>query len=1018
MIAQNPMTGAPIKIMRSESSIWRNKKTLLWLKGQATDLPWDRFDTLTVGPEDTQKWLSEKKRVDFVILTETDEMTQNWLLNATYKSHKMIFITRALVISIGEAKFRSLGVTNVVCLDELHLMYSFLGHKWDSSIEDGILLAAALLRYSILSGVSTRPQRRLDAFKVNEISLSYESCKPPKPLWFITQFYKSDKPERYAEIKKCLEMNTICPYIDKIVLLNEKDYSKDFSKSKKIQQVIVGKRSTYKMVLEYIKEKVPEGVICVFANADIFLDTQDSWRDMWAVDMVDQFLALLRWDVQKNSESKLFGPRNDSQDTWCVLSDSVKNTKKVWDWSELDFPFGKAGCDNAITVEMMKLKFCVSNPALSLKTHHLQVTEYRTYNKQDVVDKPSYLYVDPTGIHDMKPIYDLSKFEAKKAVVTAFTRPLKAVQPRVLDTYCKMLEREERFKYEKNATNIVPAEEISYYRYKNGFHTTEGLVYGYNRLYIGKNETSKEAWSKSALSPVVPSIKVKFALVAPYIDTQTDTTEGYLLYYVAKILLLRQQFGDGDFWTGKGDSTKGLELFKWNSQNVPVLPRSENAQVWFEEAIQYPWLSSQELRKEEIQALRSSLRIDWQPSPSGQTWVIIVDGKYITNEMASAWEDKYTDKLWTCVYEGRTNPQVAIEKLVGAEGVILYGGSKSIARWGYLWALPKKAKVIEIQNEMDPNGEIAHLTGAAELSLNLIIIPRANDVHTRAMIDKHLTKTFDSFTAPESSLPMIRMPRSSLTGFFSHAGDSFREMAKLWEEKGYVRIVEDPKATQIWIGDVLLYDRPTLDWLIAAPQEEQKWKMALFGNPKPSTTGGPASAWFFWPRRPRLVEALVAKGLDTPRTKTLVFYGKIENKVQERRRMTLNWESVCDDYQMVNGDSTPYKYTQEEYLVKLSESKYGLCLAGFGKKCHREIECMALGTVPIVAADVDMDSYSNPPIEGTHYFRCATPESVKATIEATTEEQRIKMSEACREWWKQNASVEGSWNLTKKLIQV
>ena len=60
MLAQNPITGAPIKIMRSESSIWRNKKTLLWLKAQATDVSWDRFDTVTVGPDDTQKWLQSK----------------------------------------------------------------------------------------------------------------------------------------------------------------------------------------------------------------------------------------------------------------------------------------------------------------------------------------------------------------------------------------------------------------------------------------------------------------------------------------------------------------------------------------------------------------------------------------------------------------------------------------------------------------------------------------------------------------------------------------------------------------------------------------------------------------------------------------------------------------------------------------------------------------------------------------------------------------------------------------------
>ena len=1020
MMAQNPKTGKPINIIRSETSMWRNKKTLVWLQGQKEEIPWDRWDTLTVGPSDTTKWLSAKKRIDFIVLPSNDEATKTFFLNASHRSHRMFFITRPLVTSIGEAKFRSLGIANVVCLEELHLMYPFLGHIWDSTVEDSILLVTALLRFSIVVGLNTQPKDRLAIFKANEVSLAFEQAtKGPKPLWFITQFYKSDKVKRFLEIKKCLEKNVACPFIDKIVLLNEKDYSKEFPKnSKKIEQHVVGERSTYKMVLQHIKENVPEGVICVFANADIYLEGEDSWKDIWSLDLNDQFLALLRWDIQAQGEPKLFGPRNDSQDTWCVLSDSIKNTKKVWDWADLDFPFGKAGCDNAITAEMMKRRFTIVNPSISLKTYHLQLSDVRTYDKLDIVDKETYLYVDPSGIHDMKPIHDLAKFECKKTKVESFARPFKAVQPRVLDTYCKMLEREERYKYSKNDKNMCYAEEVPLYTYKNVFQTTEGLVYGYNRLYIGKTEASKEAWSTSGLSPVTPAIKVKRCFIAPFIDTLTDTTEGYLLYYVSKILQLRAEFGDGEFWTAKGDSTKGLELFNWYSQNVPVLPRSENAQVWCEEAFQYPWLTTHEIRKEDVQALRDAVRSRWTPEPSSysQNWVVIVDGKYITNEMVTAWEDKYTDKTWTCVYEGRTTPQVTIEKLLGAEGVILYGGSKSITRWGYLWALPKTAKVIEVQNEMDPNGELAHFAGAASLSLNLIIIPRASDKVTREMIDKHLAKTFESFDVVEPSLPILKMPRSSLTGFFSHAGDSFREMAKLWEEKGYVRIVEDPKLTQVWLDDVLLYDRPTLDWLFAATPEEQKWKMALFGNPKPSEMGGPSAAWFFWPRRPRLVEALVAKGLTAERTKTLVFYGKIENKVQEKRRLALDWSTVCDDYQMVTGDSTPYTYTQEEYLVKLSESKYGLCLAGYGKKCHREIECMALGTVPIVAADVDMDSYANPPVEGVHYFRCPSPEDAKKTIDTTTDEVWHTMSEACKLWWSANASVEGSWLLTKKLI--
>lgn len=369
-----------------------------------------------------------------------------------------------------------------------------------------------------------------------------------------------------------------------------------------------------------------------------------------------------------------------------------------------------------------------------------------------------------------------------------------------------------------------------------------------------------------------------------------------------------------------------------------------------------------------------------------------------------------------------------VEKLAGAEALIAYGGPKSVSRWGFSWALPKGAKVVEIQNEMEPNGEAAHVSGAAGLEHILCFVPRAKEQATRELIDKQIRRVLNNeVTAPATKplvagLPTLRMPRQDITGFFAHAGDSFREMARLWQQKGFVNIVEDQTAMQVWLGekgDVLLYDRPTLDWLMAAPPAEQTWKKALFGNPKPSATGGPASPWFFWPRRPELVERLVEEGQAArsykDRTKTLVFYGRIENKVQERRRTQHDWAAVCDDWSMPKGDDG-YPFTQEEYLRKLADAKFGLCLAGYGKKCHREVECMAMGCVPVVAADVDMDNYADPPQEGLHYLRVNSPEEAKAAAAAVSESKWQAMSEACRLWWQSNASAEGSWRLTERLM--
>jgi len=153
------------------------------------------------------------------------------------------------------------------------------------------------------------------------------------------------------------------------------------------------------------------------------------------------------------------------------------------------------------------------------------------------------------------------------------------------------------------------------------------------------------------------------------------------------------------------------------------------------------------------------------------------------------------------------------------------------------------------------------------------------------------------------------------------------------------------------------------------------------------------------------------------RSKRLVFYGKTENKVQERRRTAADWESACSEWVMVKGSSEPYPFTQKEYLENLSKARFGLCLAGYGYKCHREIECMAMGCVPVCAPEVDMSSYARPPELGVHYICAANPEEARLVSETMSEETWCIMSEACKRWWKENASCLGSFELTKRLVQ-
>jgi hypothetical protein len=181
-----------------------------------------------------------------------------------------------------------------------------------------------------------------------------------------------------------------------------------------------------------------------------------------------------------------------------------------------------------------------------------------------------------------------------------------------------------------------------------------------------------------------------------------------------------------------------------------------------------------------------------------------------------------------------------------------------------------------------------------------------------------------------------------------------------------------------------------------------------------------------------LVEAIVAAGIGgwDARIRGLVFYGKIENKVQERRRTAADWSGACsgsgsewvseaatlkNEWVLVKGDQ-PYPFTQREYLERLATAKFGLCLAGYGLKCHREVECMAMGCVPLVAPEVDMDSYAVPPREGIEYLRVANPAAAAAAASMDRETWE-RMSFAGQAWWRANASCEGMFALTKKLAE-
>lgn len=258
-----------------------------------------------------------------------------------------------------------------------------------------------------------------------------------------------------------------------------------------------------------------------------------------------------------------------------------------------------------------------------------------------------------------------------------------------------------------------------------------------------------------------------------------------------------------------------------------------------------------------------------------------------------------------------------------------------------------------------------------------------------------------------------------------HNNDSFRELAKMWGhscEDVRVFYVEEFKNCSLQ-SMVCLYDRPTLNWL-----EDRAIQSPIFllGNGSKNVEGEilrqqfgvlNTRSWIFWPRKPELVENLMR--IIHPKTyeqreHNCTFIGNYENNVQQKYRTQHNWESVLDNFHCTSGSQ--HKFTHEEYLRELGNSKYGLCLRGYGSKCHREVELMAMGTVPIVTPEVSIDSYYDPPIEGVHYLRVSTPDELQGIINSIDSQQWKNMSLQCRLWYMKNVASKNSFYQTLNTI--
>ena len=1022
MLARNPNTGGTIRIMKSDASIWKNRKTIVYKKDgpkSKTDLElWKRWDIIvaTTDPHVLQ-WSPQ-----IIVLTEDSPSVHAWLQSAAPKSVQFILITLKIVNSFGSDAFHALNLGNVICLEEFTSMYPFLGAEWDGTVEDAIINAAIVFRYTRLIGVKNNGER-LKNLKLRVSLTIDESSQATEPLVLIQQYYVPAQSKRAKELYKCLVKNLECKYVDKIILCMETPNAKlPPDPNGKIIKIPMKTRLTYKACIEVIQSKVEPGHIVVFANTDIYLDS--SWRSVWSVNLEDTLLALLRWEEgDYGSEPTIFGPRSDSQDSWVIHSDSVLS--RSWDLDAFNIPFGKSGCDNAVLIPFLKHKFKISNPAMNLRTIHVHQSEIRTYVKSDLVDKPIYMYVDPTGIHELNPVLTWDKWASKKVVDASLDRPLKATNPKMLGIFCSQLNRDPAFVWSANSLNtyVSPQYQDRYIDISGGFVSPNGLVYTHNELCVGSTEIQKKLWSENTLSHIMPSQDTNIMMAFPLESVWLNDSALYTLYYLSKVVKQHCDTPTGSFWCKKTEELlHAFKLFRWANVRGHILEYSEESQA-FAEKIVGRTSHTVRLMPPDIDALRTALYNPWKSESQNPILVIVTDTLHIKDSIESGLEALGLENGYTIkTLSSNDLPNKWDEVLSGASRVILSTSAKNLKTntWAWAWMAPKGCKFLELQEEREPSDNLLHLCAAAGQEWTLLQYPRSTPDGFKKIIINEATKWFNSESASKNTLPLVIVPAKTMKfGFFGHKGDSFREMVDMWAEKGLVECKEDPAVTQCWlssVGHTLLYDRPTWSWLEKSSEAEQKYKVCLTGNPEPSKPN--AKPWIFWPRQPRLVEKLAStlKPLED-RKDSIVFFGRVENDIQGKYRQDISgWQSICSQFSMPIGAKEPYTLSPEEYLLALQNARYGLCLRGFGAKCNREIELLAMGTVPLVTPGVDITNYAEPLIDGIHILCVSDPMNAKQKISAITHAQWETMSKAGHMWWMRNASVDGSWLRTKEYI--
>ena len=1070
MLAHHPVTGQPIRILRTDTQLSYDARTLCWVR--ATFRPstrWSRWTTFLSEPTAFPVLCGSVP--DIVYVTEWTEAWRPLLKTLMATPSDLLLVTRQSIYT--EMEKEGFSWSQTLLLEDCEDMYPFLAEpvRAEDPVEKVVISLAHILRFQRVAwaGRTTYPQtvrRQQDAWKVCckeatvlEVPLDADAEAVVPACWLIQQYFKHPLPKRARELWTALERNCACPYVDRVLLLNE-TAGLEVPKSDKIQVEVLGARLTYADVLKTIQDRVPANTFVVFGNSDIWLDA--SLRALWSLRMRERrlFLSLLRWEDGVNGDAPvLFGPRADSQDTWIVAKETVDFEVTEEDFG---FPFGKPGCDNAINVAMLRKKCVVANPAYTVKTYHLHASNVRNYNPQDILYKPVYMYLNPTAIQMYSVETQLGAYAKQDAVVEStwrasrltlsFPRPFHSVQEEEVKTLCSMIRMREgstemwevagKNTWTPTPTSTTEGGDKLYTFRGPMFVSGTGLLSNFQSIFVGGSDAWKAGWETNTLHSLSPSVYIPSLIAIPFEESRWESFTEWVLYYLPKALRIREAaMADADsripeFLVPSDTHVSDfLHDCRWNIRHLTTVPYMRDVQYFSKSVWAVEPQASHRISREDVQRLRQLAPILISERQKYPVLVFCVDTKQAeTAVCTSGWVEECRSCLESLLQGGNWSVEVvttdaapSVLRRAFQRAAWIVSDSAETLKW--MWFARPRTTIVHFQQESSPlTSEMVHLAGACAHRYIPCLVRKEPIEYQREHAVIRLGRVLQTYglqtvmdVQKAEDRPLVQVPTATATATAAATAaatatdTSMQEMVQVWEEQGFCRTKQSDENPFFWwgeTGETLLYTHTTPRHWSPTPVHQ----MAFCVTPTVSPTD-PAilrqSAWSFWGAHPRALEAATLEGVAETRPLETIFIGRAQSGVEKRERDPAVWSPIVSHFSLLDTMGAPQAYTPDAYYALLQTARFGICLPSDTPKTHRFVDYMGCGTVPIVVGDAEqMTGYLNPPQEGVHFLRIRGADDLAACVAGIDRETWERLSSACHKWWRENASAEGLFRLT------